>query len=35
MTMHCVVASLVQLESSLHGGVHGVCFVAFGPMLRK
>ncbi len=32
-TMNPTVACLESLESSKLGGVHGLCFVAFGPMV--
>jgi len=31
----CLVAHLVLLESSWQGGVHGLCFVVFGPLVCK
>jgi len=33
--MKHVVALLVPLERSLQGGVHRLCFVAFGPLVGK
>jgi len=34
-TMRPLVTCLVPLESPRQGGVHGLCFVAFGPTVGK
>jgi len=33
--VRCPVELLVPLESSWQGGVHGLCFVVFRPLVQK